>query len=578
MTIRLSMGAALAALLGSLVMTGCASHASRSGAKASANGLFSTPDAEPESDAALEQRIQTLAHFATGLSHDLNARPDLAREELVQAAQLDPSFEPIVVDAARRCLLAQQPDRAIRLLLDAAEKPDASGALFAWLGLAYAQAGKTELAIAANRTAINRMPDAFPAYQNLVQLYLNTGRTNDVRAVLNEAAEQDAEDPGFYIDVADLYARHTPVKGGEGERITARVKELLDRAAALKPANPVHVLRLAENYFALGELQKAEPFYRELLQDHGDLPTLRAKLTEIYLRSGDKEKASQQLEAIAQSEPTNPQTFLFLGALAVEGQDYTNAIDHFERALRLDPDLEEVYYDLAGLHISTKKPQLALSVMERARARFKLSFPMELYTGLAYASAKNYPEALKFLTSAEAVARATDAKRLNQSFYFQMGATLERAGRIDDAEKYFRECLKLAPENAEALNYLGYMWADKGTNLTEAHELIDKAVRLEPENAAFLDSLAWVLHKLDRPQEALAPMLKAIEKSEKPDPTLYDHLGDIYAALKRFDDAREAWSQALKVEPDPDEPVDSALLEGIQRKLNAAPAVSHSAP
>ncbi len=577
MTFRLSTGAALAALLGSLVIAGCASHASRPAAKASANGLFSTPAAKPESDAALEKRIQTVAHFATGLSHDLNARPDLAREEFVQAAQLDSSVEPIVVDAARRCLLAQEPDRAIRLLLNAAESRDASGAIYAWLGLAYAQAGKTELAIAANRTAISRIPDAFPAYQNLVQIYLNTGRTNDARAVLDEAARQETDDPGFFIDLADLYARQPRVEAQESGQITARVKELLDRAAALKPENPVHLLRLAENYYALGELNKAEPFYRELLEEHADLPTLRAKLTEIYLRSGDKEKASQQLEAIAQSEPTNPQTFLFLGALAVEARDYTNAIEHFERALRLDPDLEEVYYDLAGLHLTIKKPEQALSLMETARGRFKLSFPMELYTGLAHASAKNYSEALKFLTSAEAIARATDPKRLNHSFYFQVGATSERAGRMEDAEKDFRECLKLAPDDAEALNYLGYMWADKGTNLTEAHALIEKAVKLEPDNAAFLDSLAWVLYKLDRPQEALAPMLKAIEKSEKPDPTLYDHLGDIYAALKRFDDARDAWARALKVEPDADQPADSALLEGIQRKLDA-PAVSHSAP
>jgi Flp pilus assembly protein TadD len=121
------------------------------------------------------------------------------------------------------------------------------------------------------------------------------------------------------------------------------------------------------------------------------------------------------------------------------------------------------------------------------------------------------------------------------------------------------------------------MCAEKGMNLAEAHELIQKAVRLEPENAAFLDSLAWVLYKLDRPQDALVPMLKAIEKAEKPDPTLYDHLGDIYAAMKQHDQAREAWSRALKVEPATDEPVDSALLDGIQRKLNAAPSVSHSA-
>jgi tetratricopeptide (TPR) repeat protein len=79
--------------------------------------------------------------------------------------------------------------------------------------------------------------------------------------------------------------------------------------------------------------------------------------------------------------------------------------------------------------------------------------------------------------------------------------------------------------------------------------MIEKAVKLEPQNAAFLDSLAWVLYKLEKPTEALDPMLKAIELTKEADATLYDHLGDIYAALKQPDKAKEAWQKSLGVEP-----------------------------
>src|SRR5450756_1895131 len=109
-------------------------------------------------------------------------------------------------------------------------------------------------------------------------------------------------------------------------------------------------------------------------------------------------------------------------------------------------------------------------------------------------------------------------------------------------------------------NYLGYMWAEKGLKLDEARTLIEKAVAQEPKNSAFLDSLAWVLFKQNKPQEALVPMLKAIEYSQEPDPTLYDHLGDIYSALKQFDKARDAWTKALPGESN----------EEIQKKINAA--------
>ena len=98
------------------------------------------------------------------------------------------------------------------------------------------------------------------------------------------------------------------------------------------------------------------------------------------------------------------------------------------------------------------------------------------------------------------------------------------------------------------MNYLGYMWAEHAMKLDQARELIEKAVKAEPKNTAFLDSMAWVLFKLKQPKEALPYALKAAELSEQPDATVYDHIGDIYAALKELDKAREAWRKSLSVE------------------------------
>jgi tetratricopeptide (TPR) repeat protein len=158
------------------------------------------------------------------------------------------------------------------------------------------------------------------------------------------------------------------------------------------------------------------------------------------------------------------------------------------------------------------------------------------------------------------IAQATDPKLLNEAFYFQIGATYERKGDLEQAEKYFQKCLKLAPDSSEAMNYLGYMWAEHGMKLEEANELIEKAVKAEPKNAAYLDSLAWVRFKLGRAKEALDPELKAVELSEEPDATVYDHLGDIYAALKQMEKARESWRKSISIEPN----------DGIKKKIEAS--------
>jgi tetratricopeptide (TPR) repeat protein len=93
-------------------------------------------------------------------------------------------------------------------------------------------------------------------------------------------------------------------------------------------------------------------------------------------------------------------------------------------------------------------------------------------------------------------------------------------------------------------------------------------VELEPNNAAFLDSLGWVLFQLNQPKAALTYMLRAIEKSDEPDATLYDHLGDIYAALDESERAREDWQKSLSVE----------LNEKIKEKLAGMPAAERSPP
>jgi Tfp pilus assembly protein PilF len=142
---------------------------------------------------------------------------------------------------------------------------------------------------------------------------------------------------------------------------------------------------------------------------------------------------------------------------------------------------------------------------------------------------------------------------------FNLGAAYERLGQFEDSEKEFKWILDKDPGNALALNYLGYMYADRGVHLKEARELIEKALAIEPDNGAFLDSHAWVLYKMGKYDEALVQMQKAL-KTEQKDPILFDHVGDIYSALNNPAMAKENWSRALELDPN---------NETIRAKLNS---------
>src|SRR5208337_2802223 len=386
--------------------------------------------------------------------------------------------------------------------------------------------------IAADRDAIKKSPDFFGAYQNLFLNYLQAKQRAEALKVLDQAAAQPEADAEFLIGLAELYSNAALPEPAEKAAVHAKALAALNRAEQRLPPNPSLVLRLADNYNLLGDSDKAAKLYLELLEKLPDMPPVRerihAKLTDIYLRAKDPKRAIEQLEAILHDDPTNPQANYFLGSILFEQKKMAEAADCFTKTILFKPDMEEAYYDLAQTQLAQDKPGEALATLEKARQKFPQSFILEYFSGVAFSRQKAYEQALKHYTAAEVIAQATDPKVLNESFYFQIGAASERKGDLAGAEKDFQKCLQLQPGFAEALNYLGYMWAEHGTNLAKAHELIAQAVKLEPKNPAYLDSLAWVLFQLNQPKAALPYALQAAQLSDQPDATVYEHLGDIY--------------------------------------------------
>jgi tetratricopeptide (TPR) repeat protein len=305
--------------------------------------------AQPAPDAPLskeeqETRAEAFAHYATGVSYELKGDQDKALEEYNLAALSDPGNETFVLDVARRLIRQKKPGKAVELLSKSAARADASGNIDALLGVAYAQDGKKEEALAASQRAVRKAPNELQGYQNLFHLYLQTDKPKEALKALDDASRVNSTDIGFLVDLTELYLSYARTKAGELEKVKLRVLSLLDNLSKLKPENPLIMQRMAESYVAVGEMQKGAELFAALLKIFSNQPavrdSLRARLTEIYLRSGDKKKAAEQLEAMILSDPTKPEAYFFLAGINQDAKEFAKAAEYYEKVILLNPEFD----------------------------------------------------------------------------------------------------------------------------------------------------------------------------------------------------------------------------------------------
>ncbi len=527
----------------------------------------------PDSDLFLEdeakRRAKANGHFAAGLIFELNRKSDKAFEQFHLAALADPSRERLVISVADRFIRRQQPERALEVLENAVKTKKATGRIHGLLGIVYSELGRQQEAIAAIHQAIRETPTELPPYIFLAKAHREKMDFAGSLQALRDARKAVPESQDNLFALAEEACR-IPNQDKKIHRESRNFAVgLLDKVEVKHSRSPALIDRLARGYHLAGAVDNAIGVYEKALEQFPDSMRLRLGLADLCLRNEKWELAEKQLNYLVGRRPDAAGgIYVQLAHIAIERKDYKTAERHYEKALLFEPDKELTYYELARLQAFEDDEKKALATLARAREKFPPSFSMEYTAAVIHQRKDRHDEASESFVAAEKLAKAAEPERLTHFFYHEMGAAFERNKQFRKAERYFRIGLKQEPEFAETLNYMGYMWTELDINLAEARTMIRKAVDQEPENAAFLDSMAWVLHKLDDPAAALDWQLKAVRFAGEADKVLFDHLGDIYAALGRMKEARDAWKKAVAVEAD--DAIAAKLGGGAETK--AAPA------
>jgi tetratricopeptide (TPR) repeat protein len=522
---------------------------------------------------SLEKKADAQASYMEGLLLEEEGDYEEALAAYTRSLQLDPGGNPqlavrIAHDYAKRGDIAN----GIDVLKDLAKaRPNEP---VAYLNLAYfylKQLKKPELAVKYAEQAVRVDPKNFTGYQTLFEVYLALKQKNEAESVLNKAEKLDSKDPNFWLSLVDLSVQlYANDRGNFPSSKVAAVDPLLKNAASFAGNDGNVCAKIADDYVLIDQVASAIPYYLQALELNRDNADVRYKLAQSFLKTGQRDQAIRSLEDMLKANPLKFEIYEFLARLYEEAGNKERALSNYEQALLLAPNQPENYLHTAEVQLELKKFDQAIGTLEEARRRFPI--PQITYSlAIALSTAKRYSDALPIFEAALQEARSSDEELVDGSFYFNYGATAEQAGLVDKAATLLKKSIELDPSKAaQAYNYLGYMWVDRNLNLDEAGAMIRKALEIEPENGAFLDSLGWFYFKKGDLTRAISELLHAADLINPPDPVVYEHIGDTYRALGNTAQALSFWQKALTL--DPQNQAMASKIDQAKAKMTSNPA------
>ncbi len=454
-------------------------------------------------------------------------------------------------------------------LLNKVAQKDPSPRTLAALADTYERMKEYSLAAETLRHAIDRNPDANPDLKRaLAQDLLLAGKEDEALKIYEGLIADDPRDAQSYLRISQIYRE---------KRDFPKAREAAAKAHDIDPTD----LQIRYNDV-------------NLLEAEGKLPEAIATLSEILSNTAKKEYTDP--------ERSNRAILVdHLGFLYRSNEQYEKAVDAFRQVAQLDPDsapraeaqivdtyraarsfdkaVDEANAALVKYPTSRIVAEMRASVLgdvgrydEAIAATKKLmdgknDAAVDIDLAQLYDKAKRYDDMAQALDAAE---KANPSKEDQINVHFIRGAMYEKLKKYEPAEAEFRKVLDLDPTNASAANYIGYMLAERDIRLTEARDFINKALQLDPNNGAYLDSLGWVDYRLNDLTAAESNLRRALEHMST-DPTVHDHLGDVLFRQGKIRDAIAQWQNSVKQwqnsapgDQDPEE------LAKVQKKLENA--------
>ena len=510
-------------------------------------------------------------HFLLGYQAELEQETEQAIKEYQLALQTDPSSNYLKARLAVLYFTAGDVPAAVKFADDVADVPGLDAQMLGQIGGMYAAAGKPDKALRLFNRAIEQEPQRSEHFFAKGLLLANQKQYVEAEDTIRSGIKVSPDSAvGYY------YLGRIGVEARDFDKATTHFEQAVTLNPAFEPAyvalgsvyeakqdrtkaidiyrrylqgvNPKnreirhHLIRLqvsAKQYYeALRELQEM------LAEDPSDLDA-QLRMGLVYGEQKNYPKAIQQLNQILTVRPAELKVRDYLGYLYEETKDYAHAIEAYRHNLTLEPSYFEGHLHLGVLLYRTKQYPEAIQHLREASRLNPKQPEAHIVLGLSHFQVEQYEPSLQAFL--EGIRHNPD----NADLHFNAGTAYDKLNRFDDVVKSMETTLTLDPHHADAMNYLGYSYAERGVKIEEAISLTKQAVALRPTNGYYVDSLAWAFFKKGLLAEAMAEMKRAVALVGD-DPVIYEHLGEIHLKQQHLSDGREALLHSLELDPSND--------------------------
>jgi tetratricopeptide (TPR) repeat protein len=440
------------------------------------------------------------------------------------------------------------------------------------LGEAFLGLQNFDSAAEAFESAIHLQPRNMNLRRYLIYIYSNTRNNRKLLEQYLSILRVIGFDPDVALKAADLLLQENKV---------TEASELYTRILQANPQNVSAIIGLAQIDMFKGDTAKAEERYREAMKIQPENPDVdfnysrllrqqrdwdglinlykaklnadstdnmaRVNVAEGYYWKKDYQKAREILKPYYGIEGLHPGIAQLIGKVETGLKNYDTAEKYFRDAFAVSSDDPSLFLDLSYCYDMNKKPDSAVAVLKKATEIFPQEIVFWRYLGQIYAQKKDYPNAIN------AVEHSLKLEANDLASLSILANLYNETGQYAKSDSVYEKALVISPDDPLVNNNYAYGLAERDTLLIRAHQMSQKAVRAEPENSSYLDTIAWILYKLGRIDEAKEKILLAIKyDTDKTSAEIYIHAGYIFKdsepkrALKYFKTALERDPESRK--------------------------------